>query len=318
MSHMLPHLPQNTSTRSLSPTSPAFRPSSPSLSCPTSVHSGLDLKPCETHGGYTKSVSPTSYEPQITQSDNLEARRIELDRNLGTDLQPRRLELDRNLGTDLQPRRLKLDQNIGTVPFQIPERIVGDDCQKSYHGRYGGNWKLSTCPTSNPGYTPITIQLKALQTRILKMENLEKKLESPLYVYGRGENYGSSQKPTAAGKPEATTMQKRGASASRTADHSGRESLKSNSSQEPRASGKPDAVFSSRSDEPGNQFESSMFKYADLSNMGRSLLEGDKDQLLSQPRSELMKQEHQVGSFNRCLNELQQQAYAQGLELQDA
>ena len=94
--------------------------------------------------------------------------------------------------------------------------------------------------------------------------------------------------------------------------------LKSNSSQEPRASGKPDAVFSSRSDEPGNQFESSMFKYADLSNMGRSLLEGDKDQLLSQARSELMKQEHQVGSFNRCLNELQQQAYAQGLELQDA
>ena len=42
MSHMLPHLPQNTSTRSLSPTSPAFRPSSPSLSCPISAHSGLE------------------------------------------------------------------------------------------------------------------------------------------------------------------------------------------------------------------------------------------------------------------------------------
>ena len=38
---MLPHLPQNTSTRSLSPTSPAFRPSSPSLSCPILAHSGL-------------------------------------------------------------------------------------------------------------------------------------------------------------------------------------------------------------------------------------------------------------------------------------
>ena len=31
-----------------------------------------------------------------------------------------------------------------------------------------------------------------------------------------------------------------------------------------------------------------------------------------------MKQEHQVGSLNSCINELQQQDYAQGLELQDA
>ena len=61
-----------------------------------------------------------------------------------------------------------------------------------------------------------------------------------------------------------------------------------------------------------------MFKYADPSNLGRSLLEGNKDHLLSQARSELMRQEHQVGSLNSCINELQQQAYAQGLELQDA
>ena len=40
MSHMLPHLPQNTSTRSLSPTSLVFRPASPSLSCPTSAALG--------------------------------------------------------------------------------------------------------------------------------------------------------------------------------------------------------------------------------------------------------------------------------------
>ena len=90
---------------------------------------------------------------------------------------------------------------------------------------------------------------------------LRKMLASPLYAHGRGENYGSSQKHTASGKPEAKIMQKRGASAPRTqADHSGRESLKSDSSQEPRASGKPDAMFSSKSDEPGNQFESSIFK----------------------------------------------------------
>ena len=31
-----------------------------------------------------------------------------------------------------------------------------------------------------------------------------------------------------------------------------------------------------------------------------------------------MKQEHKVGSLNKCFDELQQQAYAQRLELQDA
>ena len=73
----------------------------------------------------------------------------------------------------------------------------------------------------------------------------------------------------------------------------------------------PDALFSSRSDEPGNQFESSMFKFADPSKLGRSLLEGNKGHLLSQARSELMRQENEVGSFNSCINELQQQAYPQ-------
>ena len=61
-----------------------------------------------------------------------------------------------------------------------------------------------------------------------------------------------------------------------------------------------------------------MFKYADPSKLGRSLLECNKDHLPSQARSELMIQEHQVGSLNSCINDLQQQAYAQGLELQDA
>ena len=69
----------------------------------------------------------------------------------------------------------------------------------------------------------------------------------------------------------------------------------SSSSQEPRAHGKPDAMFSSGSKEPGNQFKSSIFKNADPSNWGRSLFEGNKDHLLSQARSELMRQEHPVG-----------------------
>ena len=77
-------------------------------------------------------------------------------------------------------------------------------------------------------------------------------------------------------------------------------------------------MFPSKSDEPGNQFESSIFKRAHQSKLGRSLLEGNKDHLLNQARSELVKQEHQVGSRDSCIIELQQQAYAQGLEFQDA
>ena len=63
----------------------------------------------------------------------------------------------------------------------------------------------------------------------------------------------------------------------------------------------------------GNQLKSSIFKCADPSNLGRSLLEGNKDHLFSQAKSELMRQEHQVGSLNNCISELQQQAHAQGL-----
>ena len=89
----------------------------------------------------------------------------------------------------------------------------------------------------------------------------------------------SSRMPIAPEKPTAM-IQERGASAKRTqADL--RETLMSSSSQEPRASGKPAALFPSRSDEPGNQFESSMFKGADLSKLGRSLLEGNKRSLVS-------------------------------------
>ena len=53
-------------------------------------------------------------------------------------------------------------------------------------------------------------------------------------------------------------------------------------------------------------------------NLGRSLLEGNKDHLPSQARSEHRKQEQQVGSLKGCTGELQQQAYAHRLELQDA
>ena len=43
-----------------------------------------------------------------------------------------------------------------------------------------------------------------------------------------------------------------------------------------------------------------------------------RDHLLTQARSELMKQEHKVESLDKCINELQQQAYAQRLDLENA
>ena len=40
--------------------------------------------------------------------------------------------------------------------------------------------------------------------------------------------------------------------------------------------------------------------------------------MLTQARSELMKQEYKVESPNTCISELQQQTYAQALEVEDA
>ena len=141
----------------------------------------------------------------------------------------------------------------------------------------------------------------------------------------------SSRNPEVLGKLDAECVQMREANAQRTQGyHSRRESLMASSSRGLEVSGKLDAMFSclsesnqntfsgrERSNEPGNRFESSVhsvFKFADPANVGKSLLDGNKDHSLNQARSELMKQEHQVGSLDSCFDELQQQAYAQRLE----
>ena len=56
MSAMLPHLPQNTSTRSLSPASPVFRPSSHCPVLPRPVLACIK-KPCEIHGGVADTLN---------------------------------------------------------------------------------------------------------------------------------------------------------------------------------------------------------------------------------------------------------------------
>ena len=61
-------------------------------------------------------------------------------------------------------------------------------------------------------------------------------------------------------------------------------------------------------------FVHSVFRFADPANVGKPLLDGNKDHLLDQARSELMKQEYQLGSLNNCMKELQLQACVQRLD----
>ena len=59
-----------------------------------------------------------------------------------------------------------------------------------------------------------------------------------------------------------------------------------------------------------------MFRNANPSNLRGSLLQGNKDHLLNQARSDLAKQELHVESLNKCTGELQRQTEEQ--RLQDA
>ena len=91
--------------------------------------------------------------------------------------------------------------------------------------------------------------------------------------------------------------------------------MRSHSSEGQKASVKPDALFPS---EQGNLIRSSVFRNAHPSNLRGSLLEGNKDHLLNQARSDLAKQELHVESLNKCIGALQRQTEGQRLALQDA
>ena len=263
MSRSMPHLTLTTSTSSLPFTSSIFPTTSPTHTRP-SVHD--EYFPCDgpRQGGRSTQIpSLTSYEPKLIEPEDLEPRRIELDRNLGTD------------------------------PCQIQERFMRDNYQ-TYRWRYGGIWKSWFRYVQSQMHSDHD-SAESIADSDLEDGELQKVLASPLYVQGR-ENCNSSRIPTAPGKLSAI-IREREVSAKRTqADR--RESLMSSSSQEPRASGKSAAMSSSGSAEPRNQFKSSIFKNADPSIVGRSLLEGIKDHLLSQARSDLAKQELQVEPLN--------------------
>ena len=94
-----------------------------------------------------------------------------------------------------------------------------------------------------------------------------------------------------------------------------KDSLRSHSSEGKKALEKPNALFSS---ERGNLIRSSVFRNASPSKLRGSLLNGIKDHLLNQARSDLAKQELLVESLNKCIGELQQRTEEQRLALQDA
>ena len=60
-----------------------------------------------------------------------------------------------------------------------------------------------------------------------------------------------------------------------------------------------------------------LIRFSNPANVAKSLLDGNRDHLLAEARSELMKREYKVESLNTCIYELQQQIYAQRLELED-
>ena len=108
----------------------------------------------------------------------------------------------------------------------------------------------------------------------------------------------------------------------------------SSSFQDPTSTGTPVAMFSSQNrwnqdtfsdrDEFSSRHQQvfgsneHFIRFSNPTNVAKSLLDGNRDHLLAEARSVLMKQEYMVESLNTCIGELQQQTCAQRLELEDA
>ena len=144
---------------------------------------------------------------------------------------------------DVEPKRIEVDRNLGTDPYQIQERFkrsnfpnpITEDMDE--FGKVGAEMSHIQ---SQMHYDYDSAE--SIADSDLEDGELRKMLASPLYVQSR-EDCKSSRIPTASGKLAAMILRKQ---------------------------------------EPGNQFKSSVFKHADPSNLGRSLLEGNEDHLLSQ------------------------------------
>ena len=99
MSHSLPHLILSTGTSSLSPTAPIFPTISRTHTRPLVHDEYLLYDVPRQSGGSTQIPSVTGYEAKLIETAAIEPE----------DLEPRKNELDRNLGTD---------------PYQIQETVM--------------------------------------------------------------------------------------------------------------------------------------------------------------------------------------------------
>ena len=109
--------------------------------------------PCEVprqSGGSTQIPSLTGYEPKVIETEAIEPE----------DLEPRKIELDRILGTE--PHQMQ--GRFAKINHQNP---IAEDMDESA-------LLVPRYRTSSYRCIPIMTQRKALQTRVLKMENYEK------------------------------------------------------------------------------------------------------------------------------------------------
>ena len=206
--------------------------------------------PCDVpqqSGGSTQIPSLPGHEPKSVEINAIDTEAIEPE-----DLEPRRIELDRNLGTD---------------PYQRQERFMRNSIVEDADefGKVGAemSWFQSQMHVDYDS-------AESIADSDLEDGELRNMLASQLYMQNR-EDCESSRMPIAPGKL-AALLQERGVSAKRTQADS-RKSLMSSSAQEPRAPGKPAALFSFGSEAPENQFKSSVNKNADPSNLGGELVE---------------------------------------------
>ena len=286
MSHpWLSHLPFTTSTSSSSFTLPSVTQEHAAQSVQQAQLREHPVHPAHLQAGVkTCRVAETRAPqlPQVMSPKNLRpSRGSKLILQIHVNCMMYRKKLEKKITELLSPKKWRNLEKLGRLVCRIP----------NYQRRLTSNLRCIS-----------TILWKALQILISKIGELQKMLTSPLY----------SQK--ASGKPNAMVMQEREVSAQYTqADR--KESLRSHSSEDQKALEKPNALFSS---DQGNLIRSSVFRNANPSSLRGSLLEGNKDHLLNQARSDLAKQELHVESLNKCFGELQGQTEEQRLALQDA
>ena len=103
----------------------------------------------------------------------------------------------------------------------------------------------------------------------------------------------------------------------------------SGSSQDPKSTDKLVAVFSSKNRSNQETFSDRedfpfrhqqvfgsnepFFRFSNPANVAKSLLDGNRDHLLAEAGSELMKQEYKVASLNTCVETVRQDVVAQVL-----